>query len=211
MAVPSAQTFEVIKDNILRYLKLKDDAEADTLAGLAIRSALVRLAAYPLKGNLATGDVTITTAFVTATLPTDFNMAFSMHFLNTSNENDGRIVYRREEDFDALLPKGSTVGTPRQYCVRGGESVFEFDRKPSSVTIHPKVRLRYFKRYDQYATDSSTLTIAPEFEEFMIWHGRKELASIYDAEKYPLAMQEAGRALRDLVRRDTIRDEQDWV
>ena len=45
----------------------------------------------------------------------------------------------------------------------------------------------------------------------MIWHGRKELAAIYDADKYPLAMQESGRALRDLVRRDTIRDEQDWV
>ena len=95
MAVPGAQTFEAIKDSILRYLKLKDDTEADTLAALAIRSALVRLAAYPLKGNLATSDVTITSAFVTATLPADFNMAFSMHFLDTNNQKEGRIVYRQ--------------------------------------------------------------------------------------------------------------------
>lgn len=214
MAVPSARTFEDLKDSITRYLKLKDDAEADTLAGLAIRSALVRLSAYPLKSMLAEAELTLTTAFHTVTLPTDFNMSMSLFLLDTSNRRAGRIYFKREEDFDYIVPDDEAVsGDPELYTVRGEKSVLELDRTPTAafVAANPKVRLRYFKRLDQLVTGTSTFVIAPEVEEFIVWHGRSQLAPLFDAKMYPLAAQEANRALMDLKRRNTIQDEQDWV
>lgn len=210
--VPDAQTYEAIKDSILAYLKLIDDTRADTLAALAVRSGLVRLAAYPLKGNLATDDISLSTSFHTFSVPADFNMAFSLHFLDTSDNRDGRIVYKREENFDQIVHRDEgVVGVPTLYTVRGGETVAEMDKTPGSITVHPKVRLRYFRRYNNLTTSTDSFSFAPEFEEFLIWHGRKELAAIYDSAKYPLAQAEADRSRLDLVRRDTIRDEQDWV
>ena len=213
MPVPSAQNFGALKDSVLRYLKLKDDTEADTLAGLAIRSALLRLHAYPIKSMLSTADLTVTTGSHEVTLPSDYNMAFSLHRLDSNDRRDGRIIQRREEDFDAVNEDSEAVpGVPSTYTVRGGGTTLEFDRTPTAAeyALHPKVRLRYFKRLDTLVTATATFSISPEIEEFIVWHARKELAPIYDAKMYPLAMQEASRALMDLIRRDTIRDEQDW-
>ncbi len=213
MAVPSPQTFEAIKDNILRFLKLKDDTEADTLAGLGIRSGLVRLAAYPLKSMTETTELTLTTGSHKLTLPTDFNMAMSLHFLDTSDKRAGRIIYRREEDFDAILDNEEGVSAvPSIYCIRGNSGQLEFDRTPTTelISAKPKVRLRYFKRVDNLVTSTSTFNITPEVEEFLTWFGRQQLAPIYDAKMFPLAQSEAARALRDLIRRDTVIDEGDW-
>jgi len=215
MAVPTARTFETLKDNILRYLKLKDDTEADTLAGEAIRAGLIRLAGYPLKGLRATADITLTTGANTVALPADFSMALSLHELDTDSNRDGRIVYKGEEDFDFLVPDNDAIsGVPQIYTVRENDGdVIEFDRTPTSehITVIPKVRLRYYRRIDILNTSTSTFSIPPEFEEFLIWFGRKELSGIYNTEKFPLAQQEEGRALAALIRRDTVRDEQDWV
>jgi hypothetical protein len=214
MAVPAPYTFENLKDSILRYLKLKDDTEADTLASDAIRSGLVRLAAYPLKTFLATSDITTVAGQNTVSVPADFNVGLSVHLLDTSDHRDGRVFQRREEDFDQLLSEEQAVsGVPEVYTFRGGSTVLEFDRSFTTAqqAVNPKVRLRYFKRVDNLVTSTATFSISPEVEEFLIWHGRKQLASIYDAKMYPLAMQEANRALLDLIRRDTVRYEMDWV
>ena len=100
MAVPAAQTFEEIKDAILRYFKRQDDTNADALADRAIRNGLVKLAAFPLKTFLATSDITLTADTNVVSVPSDFNVPFSLHLLDTSDNRDGRIIMKREEDFD---------------------------------------------------------------------------------------------------------------
>jgi hypothetical protein len=214
MAVPSPRTFEQLKDSILRYLKLTDDTEADALAADAIRGGLVRLAAYPLKSMLSTAVLTMTTSTHELTLPTDFSMSFSLHLLDTNSLRDGRVVYKREEDFDYIVESDEGVsGSPEIFTVRGGGTTLEFDRTPTTevVSAHPTVRLRYFKRVDQLVSSTDTFSLAPEIEEFLIWFGRSQLAPLYDAKMFGLAQQESNRALADAIKRDSIRDEQDWV
>lgn len=218
MSVPSALTLEQIKDAILRYLKLEDDTTADTDAANALRSGLVRLSAFPLKSLRATSDITVTTAFATFTLPTDYNMPLSLIRIGTVSADPlrGRIIYKSEEDFDWLRPQ--TVvnsGTPQLYTVRAvgaGATVGEFDFSPDAgwYAISSQVRLRYYRRLDTITTSSSTFSVTPEISEWLIWNGRKELASIWNTDKYPLAQQEANRSMADLTRRNTVEDEQDW-
>jgi hypothetical protein len=213
MAVPAPETWANLKLAILRYNKLKNDTTADANAEIALRSGLARLAAYPMKSALATAELTLTAGQNTVSVPSDFNLPFSVHALDANSKRAARYVYRGEEDFDFVYSNQEGVaGTPTFYTLRGGNTVLEFDRSPeaSYVTVHPKVRLRYYKRIDTLNTSTSTLSIPPEWEEFLIWNGRREIAAIYDSAKFPLADQEANRTLRELIRRETIRDEMDW-
>jgi len=218
MSVPSALTLEQIKDSILRYLKLEDDTTADADAASALRAGLVRLSAYPFKSLRETALITVTTDAATFTLPSDYNMAFSLTRVSTASGDPlrGRIIYKSEEDFDWLRPQTiADSGTPQLYTVRAtgaGPTVGEFDFKPTTewFSVSSQVRLRYYRRLDTIVTSSSTFSIPPEFTEWLIWNGRKEVASIWNTEKYPLAQQEANRSLADLTRRNTVEDEQDW-
>ncbi len=213
MAVPAPQTWANLKLAILRYNKLKNDGTADENAELALRSGLSRLAAYPMKSALATVSLTLTSGENTVSVPGDFNLPFSLHVLDTDNKRSGRIVYQGEEDFDYWHSNEEGIaGVPTFYTYRGGDSVLEFNRAPEAdfVVTNPFVRLRYYKRLDTLTTDTSTLVIPPEWEEFLIWNGRREIAAIYDSAKFPLADQESNRSLRELIRRETIRDTMDW-
>ncbi len=213
MAVPAAQTWANLKLAILRYNKLKNDTTADSNAELALRSGLSRLAAYPMKSSLATAALTLTADQNTVSVPADFNLPFSLHVIDSNDKRDGRFIYKGEEDFDFHHSNEEGVsGDPTLYTFRGGDTTLEFDRAPDAtyITTRPKVRLRYYRRYDTLNTQTSTLAVPPEWEEFLIWNGRREIAAVYDSAKFPLADQEANRSLRELIRRETIRDEMDW-
>jgi hypothetical protein len=212
MSVPAARTFESLKDSILNYLKLKDDTTADSLAGDVIRSGLISLSAYPIKSMRATTTINLSTTSHTFTLPADFNMPYSFFLLDSNGKRDGRIVYRREEEFDFIQERIEGIaGVPEMYTIRQGERLVELSRTPSSVAVHSTALLRYYKRVDVLSTGTSTFSVEPEVGEYLIWYGRMQLAPIYDAKMYPLAMQEMNRSLRVLIKRNTEHDEMDWT
>ena len=214
MSVPAARTLDSLKDSILNYLKLKDDSTADALAGDAIRSGLVQLSAYPIKSMRATASISLTTTSHTFSLPADFNMPYSLFLLDSDSKRDGRIVFRREEEFDFLIERNEGIpGVPEMYTVRQGERIIELNRTPTVAVVaaHSTALLRYYKRVDTLNTGTSTFSVEPEVGEFLIWFGRMQLAPVYDAKMYPLAMQEMNRSLRVLISRNTQHDEMDWT
>lgn len=213
MSVPAPETWANLKLAILRYNKLKNDPTADANAEAALRSGLSRLAAYPMKSALATVELTLSSGENTVSVPGDFNLPFSLHVIDTNSKRAGRWVFRGEEEFDQMYHNQQGIaGVPTFYTFRGGETVLEFDRSPEAayVVTNPFVRLRYYKRIDTLDTSTASLAVPPEWEEFLIWNGRREIAAIYDSAKFPLADQEANRSLRELIRRETIRDTMDW-
>jgi hypothetical protein len=156
-------------------------------------------------------DLTMTAADDDIGLPATFKEPLACFTLNSSDERIRRLPFKPMKSLLIERQNNDTAGTPQAYGIDYPSRNLLLDIQPSStwVSANPQLRLFFHKRLAELTQDSSESGGEPEFDWFIVWHARREIAAIREPSKFQLADRMAEQFMRDLRRSDT--DQQsDW-
>lgn len=159
-------------------------------------------------------DLTMTAADDDIGLPADFKEPIAVFTVNSSDERILRLPMKPLKSLLLERPNNDTTGSPEAYGINYKTRELILDVQPSSawVSQYPELRVFYHRRLANLTQDSSTIGGEPEWDWFLIWHGRREMAAIRDPAKFGLADRMAEQFWRQLIRNDTdqMSDWSEW-
>lgn len=128
-----------------------------------------------------------------------------------SGVRDGRIPYKFHQTFFNEHPNAINSGYPNRYTIDYKQRLLVLSRPPTSsyVTTWATLEYWYHRRLARLTQNSDTIDIPPEFEWFLIWTARMEVASDLYPEKSLLAERRVEALWRELRNQD-FETETDW-
>jgi len=150
-------------------------------------------------------DLTMTASDDDIGLPADFKEPMAVFQLNSSDVRTQRLPFKPMKSLLEEDQNNATSGIPQFYGINYGTRELILNRQPSSAWVSsvPQLRVYYFRRLAELTQNSSTIDAEPEWEWFLIWHARREMAAIHDPAKFGLADRMAQQYWQMLIRNDT--------
>jgi len=150
-------------------------------------------------------DLTMAAADDDIGVATTFKEPVACFRLNSSDDRIGRLPFRPLRSLLMERPNNATAGSPRAYGIDYPNRNLILDVQPSAtwVAANPKLRLYQHIRLAELAADGDQTGGEPEFDWFIVWHARRELAAQREPEKFGLADRMAEQIYRELRRSDT--------
>jgi len=150
-------------------------------------------------------DLTMTAADDDIGLPADFKEPMAVFRLNSSDVRTYRMPFKPLRSLLEEDPSNATAGHPTFYSINYGTRELFLSRQPASewVTANPQLRVYYFRRLAELTQTSSTIDAEPEWEWFLVWHARREVAAFREPDKFGLADRMAQQYWQMMIRSDT--------
>lgn len=130
--------------------------------------------------------------------------------LNTAGKRDGQLEFRELRVILHENPQATASGTPSYYALDYDERQLVLDVPASAAFIvnYPQLAYYYFPRVSM---SDNGLGIAPEFDWFVVWHGRMELSAFRaeNLQRTLFAEKQADKLWQDLLRGD-METQTDW-
>lgn len=178
--IPAKRSFAQLQRFVADYVQAPDDAEALDTAGYGINSGIDHLNTYTWYKGLAYQDITTVLADADYDLDGEVKDPRTTELLNSSSNVQGTLDYLPIKSFldERYIVTGS--GEPCLYTLDYVNRLLLLDVPPTQawVTLYPTIRFWYFPRFAKLIDADDTFTGPPEFETFLGWYGRAELASV---------------------------------
>jgi hypothetical protein len=191
---------------VASYLQIDtSDSEVLSLILCALNSGIALCNSRRWHKLTAQSDMTMAANDDDISLPTDFKEPMSVFTVNSSDNRTNRLPHKPLQTLLVEQEDNSTAGTPRAYAIDYKNRNLILDIQPSSawVSQNPELRVFYHRRLTELSQSSSTIDAEPEWDWFLIWHARREMAAIRDPDKFGLADRMAEQFWRQLIRNDT--------
>jgi hypothetical protein len=198
--VPGNLTRVQMQKIILSYVQaLQDDPELNELANMSIRSGISSINERNWKKLAAFHDIGLTATDAEYELPTDYKDPLHCELLGTGGRPNGRLHYKELKRLLREHPVSDQDGAPSVYTIMYDQRLFRLEPAPAAsfTALHPTARARYFRRVP-FPSEGDGTGLPPEFDWWLIWNGRSEIAAIRRPQVYGLAAGEAGRRWRQL-------------
>jgi hypothetical protein len=202
---PGHRTAGTLIRAVLTYVQAPDDSELQEVARECLNSAIAFVNARRWNKLTSQTDLSMTASDDDIGVPADFKEPLSLFELNSSSERVKRVPFLPLQTMLFERENTTVAGNPQHYSINYKTREVILDVPPSSgyVATVPTMRLHYFRRLAELSNDSSTIDNEPEFDWFLIWQARAEIAMIRDPGKVMFAQRRAQEILRELRRSDT--------
>jgi len=210
---PGHDTAGTLMSKVASYVQaVTDDAEVKSTILCALNGAIAFVNARPWYKLTSSSDLDMTADDDDIGLPATFKEPLACYQLNSSDERTKRLPYKPLQTLLAERQDNTTPGTPSAYAINYNTRELILDIQPSSawVTNNPELRLYFHRRLAELTQDSSVSGGEPEFDWFLIWYARREMAAVRDPGKFQLADRMTEQFYRELRRSDT-NQQTDWV
>lgn len=175
----SQDSFATLKRYVVDYVQGGDDPELLDIAGRAINRAIDRINAKTWQKMIA--RQTFNTRLNTAeyTLNNDFKDPINLSLLNSGQYPAKRLPYVDYKSMEIEYENAESAGCPTRYSIyyHTRTLVLSLDPAQSFVDDYPYMALLYHKRIPYLAKDSDRQETTPEFNGFIGWYGRADLAA----------------------------------
>jgi len=213
VALATAQdSFATLKRYVVDYVQGGDDPELLDIAGRAINRAIDRINAKTWIKLLARQTFTTTLNTAEYALNKDFKDPINLSLLNSGQYPAKRMPYVDYKSFEMEYPNAESPGYPTRYSIyyHTRTLVLSLDPAQPFVDAYPYMALLYHKRIPYLAKDSDRQETTPEFNGFIGWYARSDLAATRGERGLANdARGEAGSIWRDLRESDNTTDT-DW-
>lgn len=203
---PHNSSLAVLKRRVLDWtVSTSSDPENDELARTAINGGINRLNSRNWQKLIKSVTISLAADTSEYSIPLDFRDPRHCERQNSSAYPDGRFPYKSLKSLLDEHPHDTDSGDPRYYTIQHTRRVLFFDTTPSQtfVTKYPYARLYYHRRHPHLTGNSSQLEYPNEFEEFVVWYAREEVAGIKAPDKFALANRRRMELWQDLKADDT--------
>jgi len=212
---PGTRSLAALSLDVMRYVLSPDDPEAKTIAKDGINDAIREMNMRTWNWALTTQDITLVASDDTYSLANAFKTPRTANLLDSSGNRLAMLEYLDTQTFQKYLTtKSTSTGNPYAYTVRNAheDGILTLSIKPDSgfVTTYPTLRLHYFKRIGTLTNDSDELDAPSEVENFVLWHAKSYIASVFDPKKVGYAERKAAVAWQMLVSDDNETQFADW-
>ncbi|RLB37673.1 MAG: hypothetical protein DRH30_12775 [Deltaproteobacteria bacterium] len=201
--VPAQSTGTVLIRKVLDYCMLKVDTELQQVALDAINNAINKINTRNWKQLLAQDSTALVADTRTYALPDNFRAPRHMEWLDSSDKSHGHVPFKELKSILVEHPDATESGSPRRYTVDRMARLVMFDVPPTAAhaTEYVKYNLWYFARQLHLAGGTS-IAYPTEFEEYIMWRARAELASFRRPDAASYAYGQAKSAWTALVADD---------
>lgn len=180
VVAPHPSSFASLKRYVVDYVQGVDDAELLDVAGRAINAAVDMLNAERswIKVNRKQ-TIYLVADQIDYNINTDFKDPIYALLLNTSFMPTKRLNYKDYKTLALDNPNAEFSGSPWVYTIFYNERLFSFVITPTQdfVSSTPYVELRYHNRLQYMTADSDTHGGPPEFNAFIGWQARFDVAT----------------------------------
>ena len=203
--VTAPDSFATLKRYVVDYVQGGNDPELLDVAGRAINRAIDRINAKTWQKQIA--RQTFTTRLNTAeyTLNKDFKDPINLSLMNSGQYPAKRLPYKDYKSLEIENPNAENAGTPTHYTVHYHRRtlVLSLDPAQSFVDDYPYMALLYHNRLAYLAGDSDRHGADPEFNGFIGWLARADIAAVRGERSLAqTAKAEASDIWRDLRESD---------
>lgn len=211
---PATRQRSTLVAEVLRYVMLPNDTDAQSVAADAINDAIRKYNLQHWHSSLTYQDISLSADTANYDLSAPFKSPRHAELLNSSGEPERYLNWYDSKTFGLAFPRATASGTPVAYTCYNSESdgKLTLSVPPTSdfVTSYPTLRLRYYAKIAYLSNSSDTFDGPSEVESFLCWHARMYLASIYDQSKVPFAKSQADEFWGMCIRSDAENQETDW-
>jgi hypothetical protein len=204
-----------MRKEILRYVKLPNDAEALDIANDAINGAIRVLNRHVWSWTLVSTDITLVADQRDYTVPSNVKAPRRLFRVNSSSEEDGWLDYKDPQSFMIEHPRVTASRASRVYTLENvheyGQLTLEYPASSTFISNYPTLRFWYYRRVPLISESAGAATLdAPnEVDEFVRWYARYEVATLYSPDK----VREARGMWRDALKQLKVDDKRkhDWA
>lgn len=200
---PDQNTLTDLIRRVLNYVMAKNDSELDAVATEAINGGINKINSRNWRKLIKQDDETFVQDQRIYDLPDYFRAPRNVERWNSSSKSDGRISYLPIEIMLKEHPYATGSDTPVLYAIDYDNWKIMFDVAPdaSFVANYPKYNL-WFHGRQPHLSGVVTISLPAEFEEFLVWYARAEVASFRRPELAKHASMQAQIIWTDLVADD---------
>lgn len=199
--IPGRKPANQLVSRVLSFLQeVQSDPELDQLALDGLNSGIALINGQEWKKFHGYQDITTVQGTVDYSLDDNFKDPITLDLLDASGNPDGFLEYKPYHRFMRMFPISTTESWPSHYTIFYDEQrllTLNYQPQASFVSQYPTMRLRFHRREPELVGAAAT-TLTPEFDWFLIWHARAELAADRNPDKYRIAKSEAERRFRQL-------------
>lgn len=196
--VPPRRSMAQLRRSVASYVQAPDDNEALDNALVGINSGIDILNTYTWFKYIPTQSIPSVAGDRDYSLDGEIKDPRMLELLDSGGTQIGVMDYLPLKSFldDVYF---AVVGDPYAYSINYVTRELLLSVAPSAswVARYPTMRLWYFPRFAKLIETDDMYAGPPEHEEFLLWHGRAEIAAV----RRPAAAGYAeGRAMRILTR-----------
>ena len=178
-AIPSSVTASEMIRYVLDYVQGSDEPHLRDVALRAINRSLDRINTVRWQKIVGYQDITFVASTQTYDLASDVKEPQTFMLLDSSDNLCRRLPFKEMGVMDWEHQVVSGTGYPQCYTLDYGQHQLRLERSPSSafVAAYPTGRLRYYRRLAHLTQDSDQLGIPADFDWFIGWSGRADMAA----------------------------------
>lgn len=203
---PGNLTLGKMQNLVLRYLQLpQKDPDLNDEAADGIDDGVSVLNERDWFKVLGFQDVTLVADQADYDADDDVRDPFHCERLDASGNPDGLMGFRDFKSFLTEFSRATQSGSPKIYTFMYDQiRQWSLQIAPDSTFVGswPTLRFRYHRRIPRLSDAGDTIGASPEFDWFLIWHARAELAANRDPGKMARAQAKADRKLAALIQDD---------
>lgn len=205
---PGGPSLSTLQQRVLSWVPATPDSQNRLAAKDALNAGIdLVLNTHRWRKDLPTQDITLIASTATYDLNDDFADSRTTEWLDSNDKvtrNGGWCGFLDESEFDRAYASRETDGDPKAYTIRYKSRLLEFSSPPSSgfISSYPKLRLRYYRRFQHLESPSDVFDGPSEFSSLLAWYARMELCGGRDLRKADRAERTYLRLLMDLKTAD---------
>jgi len=195
---PGEQSLSTLASAVANYVGASSSSEVLSMVEQAVGDGVNRLNTRTWLYNMLTFNVSLAVDQFDYNIPANFKKPRRADRLNSSNQVEGRLIWKDPKTFSDDHDNTTYTGTSSYYTVYShyqyGTMSLDVAPDESMVASYPTIRLLYHARIDKPSGAGDVVGVPPEFYHFLEWYAKWHLSANRGNRTQ---MQQAERMWRD--------------
>jgi len=208
---PPGRTFSELKRAVVDIVQGANDPELLDVAGRSINNAIDELNLYNWIKLAGKQDITLSLNQADYSIQSDVKNPIGLGLWNNGAPKS-KLQFKEYRTLEEEHPWAVDSGWPMAYTIYYEERALSLNVLPNQSFIdnYDTMRLRFFRRVHHLVDDSQRLDLPSEFNSYVLWQARFDLASVRgEFAQADRAGVKSARLLSQL-RNDDHETETDW-